>query len=132
VASSLLRGRIVEDFARDKALKFARIAVQIVLVLERAMAKLRSAFAPIAKAIRFALGPQPCSVLGGFAADMLPSRSELLAENVLLRQQLIVAARKVKRPVFQPHEQGLITLLAAVLPRWREALLLVKPETVLR
>jgi hypothetical protein len=28
--------------------------------------------------------------------------------------------------------RGLITLLAAVLPRWREALLLVKSETVLR
>jgi putative transposase len=56
----------------------------------------------------------------------------LTAENVLLRQQLIVAARKVKRPAFQPHERGLITVLAAVLPRWRDALLLVKPETVLR
>jgi putative transposase len=55
-----------------------------------------------------------------------------VAENVVLRQQLIVVARKVKRPVFQPHERGLITLLAAVLPRWRDALLLVKPETVLR
>jgi putative transposase len=55
-----------------------------------------------------------------------------VAENVFLRQQLIVAARKVKRPVVQPHERGLITLLAAVLPRWRDALLLVKPETVLR
>ena len=38
----------------------------------------------------------------------------------------------MKRPVFQPHERGLITRLAAVLPRWREALLLVKPEMVLR
>ena len=38
----------------------------------------------------------------------------------------------MKRLGFQPHERGLLTLLAAVLPRWREALLLVKPETVLR
>jgi putative transposase len=31
-----------------------------------------------------------------------------------------------------PRERRLITLLAAALPRWRAALLLVKPETVLR
>ena len=63
---------------------------------------------------------------------MLRSRSELLTENVLLRQELIVAARKVKRPVFHRYERTLITLLVAALPRWRDALLLVKPETVLR
>ncbi|HEY5373067.1 MAG TPA: integrase core domain-containing protein [Polyangiaceae bacterium] len=63
---------------------------------------------------------------------MLRSRSEMLTENVLLRQELIVAARKVKRPVFHRYERTLITLLVAALPRWRDALLLVKPETVLR
>ncbi|HEY5375687.1 MAG TPA: integrase core domain-containing protein, partial [Polyangiaceae bacterium] len=34
--------------------------------------------------------------------------------------------------VFRRHERTLVTLLAAALPRWRDALLLVKPETVLR
>ena len=38
----------------------------------------------------------------------------------------------MKRPVFRRHERTLFTLLAAALPRWRDALLLVKPETVLR
>lgn len=85
-----------------------------------------------AKAVREALRPRPCSVVAGLAADLLRSRSELVTENALLRQQLIVAARKVKKPAFQRHERTLITLLAAVLPRWRDALLLVKPETVLR
>jgi hypothetical protein len=60
------------------------------------------------------------------------SRAELIAENVLLRQQLIVASRGVKRPGFRGYERGLLVLLARLLPRWRDALLLVKPETVLR
>ena len=53
-------------------------------------------------------------------------------ENALLRQQLIVASRRVKRPIFRPHERGFVVLLASLLLHWRNALLLVKPETVLR
>jgi putative transposase len=101
-------------------------------VLRHVVGKLRRAFTATAKAVREALRPRSCSIVSGLAADLLRSHVELVAENVLLRQQLIVAARRVKRPVFQPHERGLITLLAAVLPRWRDVLLLVKPETVLR
>jgi hypothetical protein len=38
----------------------------------------------------------------------------------------------VNRPAFRRRECVLITLLTAALPGWREPLLLVKPETVLR
>jgi len=41
---------------------------------------------------------RPSSVAGGFIADLTRSRTELIAENALLRQQLIVASRRVKRP----------------------------------
>jgi hypothetical protein len=88
--------------------------------------------AGVGKATGEALRPRRCSIVGGLATDMLRSRSERLTENVLLRQQLIVSARKAKRPVFRRQERTLITLLVAALPRWRGALLLVKPETVLR
>ena len=132
MATSLLRHRIVEDFTHGKGLKFGLVARQIGLVLAAVIAKVRSISASVAKVVRRARRPRACSILGGCAADLLRSRSELVAENVFLRQQLIVAARTVKRPVFQRHERGVITLLAAVLPRWRDALLLVKPETVLR
>ena len=57
---------------------------------------------------------------------------ELIAENTLLRQQLIVAARTVKKPRFAAHERGLLVSLARLVPRWREALLVVKPDTILR
>jgi hypothetical protein len=75
---------------------------------------------------------RPSSVTGGVIADLTRSRAELIAENVLLRQQLIVASRGVKRPGFRGYERGLLVLLARFLPRWPDALLLVKPETVLR
>ncbi len=53
-------------------------------------------------------------------------------ENALLRQQPVVASRKVKRPMFKVHERGFVVLLASLLPHWRNTLLLVKPDTVLR
>ena len=37
-----------------------------------------------------------------------------------------------KRPKFAAHERGMLVLLARLLPRWRDAVLLVKPETILR
>jgi putative transposase len=75
---------------------------------------------------------RPAPMLLGLAADGFRSRTELLAENALLRQQLIVAARTVKRPKVRAHERGLIVLLAALTQKWRNALLLLRPETVLR
>jgi hypothetical protein len=75
---------------------------------------------------------RPSGVASGFIADLTRSRAELVAENVLLRQQLIVASRAVKRPALRTHERGLIVLLASFLPQWRQALLVLKPETVLR
>jgi putative transposase len=75
---------------------------------------------------------RPTSVAGGFIADLTRSRAELVTENALLRQQLIVASRAVKRPAFRVHERGLLVLLASLYRQWRHALLLVTPETVLR
>jgi putative transposase len=68
----------------------------------------------------------------GFGADLFRTRDELLAENAALRQQLIVASRKVKKPQFRPLERGLLVVLASRFRTWREAVLLVKPDTVLR
>ena len=65
-------------------------------------------------------------------ADLSRSKRELIVENALLRQQLIVLNRSVKRPHFTRAERGLFVLLASRLQNWNEALLIVKPETVLR
>jgi hypothetical protein len=71
-------------------------------------------------------------LITGLAEDVLRTRSELVTENALLRQQLIVVSRKVHRPAFRPRERGLLVLLARLVPLWRDALLLVKPDTLLR
>jgi transposase InsO family protein len=75
---------------------------------------------------------RPLALVTGFATDLTRSRKELIAENALLRQQLIVARRKVKRPQFKPHERGLLVLLSRCVRGWRDALLLVKPDTIVR
>jgi putative transposase len=75
---------------------------------------------------------RPTGVVAGLILDRTRSRSTLLAENAMLRQQLIIASRAVKRPALHAHERGVLVLLSSFVPRWREALLLVKPDTILR
>ena len=55
-----------------------------------------------------------------------------MAENALLRQQLVVLKRSVKRPRCTPADRALLVLLTSRLRRWRQALLIVQPETLLR
>jgi putative transposase len=78
------------------------------------------------------IAARPASVVGGLLRDVIRSREELIAENTLLRQQLLVAARAVKKPRFTGYERGLLVILARLVPRWRDALLVVKPDTILR
>jgi putative transposase len=75
---------------------------------------------------------RPTSLFVGLVEDAFRSREELIAENALLRQQLIVAARSVTRPSFKAHERGLMVLLARLVRHWQSAILLVQPQTVLR
>ena len=42
--------------------------------------------------------PDTTSLLLGTLTDLARSKSELMAENALLRQQLIILRRQVKRP----------------------------------
>lgn len=59
-------------------------------------------------------------------------RAGLVLENLLLRQQLMVQQRSVKRPRITDRDRLFWVLVARVFPRWRECLALAKPETVLR
>ena len=77
-----------------------------------------------------AFRPRPLAT--GLLRDVFRTRSELLTENAMLRQQLIVGSRKMKKPAFRPLERGLLVFLASRLPHWRDALLVVKPDTILR
>jgi putative transposase len=68
----------------------------------------------------------------GTLTDLGRSKSELIAENALLRQQLIVLRRQVKRPTFTKTDRLLLILLARLVRAWRQALLIVQPDTLLR
>ena len=56
----------------------------------------------------------------------------MLLENALLRHQLAVLSRSVKRPRLTAADRGLLVLLASRLRTWTGALIIVRPETVLR
>jgi putative transposase len=72
------------------------------------------------------------SLILGMVADLRRSKAELITENTLLRQQLIVLQRQVQRPRFTPADRLWFVLLASRLHYWKEALLLAKPDTLLR
>ncbi len=97
-------------------------------------ARVRDGIAQVATAVRAAMREalRPAPMVSGFVADLFRSRDELLAENALLRQQLIVATRTVKQPKFRPLERRLVVALSSVVQNWQNTILLVKPDTVLR
>jgi hypothetical protein len=72
------------------------------------------------------------TTLAGTTCDGVRPRSELIAENVLLRQQLIVNSRKIRRTPLGDGDRILLVLFARLDRTWRDALHLVKPETLLR
>jgi putative transposase len=72
------------------------------------------------------------SVTRGFALDLSRSQSELWLENALLRQQLLILQRHVKKPRFTRRDRLSLLLLASRLPNWKHLLLILKPATLLR
>jgi len=57
---------------------------------------------------------------------------ELVLENIALRQQLRTLQRTARRPRLQPRDRVFWILLANTWRRWRTALVLVQPDTVVR
>ena len=64
--------------------------------------------------------------------DLGRSKSELIAENALLRQQLIILKRQVKRPACMKNDRFLLVLLARMVRTWQQSLLIVQPDTLRR
>jgi putative transposase len=76
--------------------------------------------------------PPTTSIVLGTLADLTRGKSELLAENALLRHQLIILRRQLKRPVYRKSDRFLLVVLARMVRTWKQALFLVQPETLLR
>ena len=57
---------------------------------------------------------------------------DVVLENLALRHQLRTLQRRVKRPHLRIRDRMFWVLLATAWRRWRSALVLVQPETVVR
>src|ERR687885_2192169 len=101
-------------------------------LLHRLLAAGRAAGQTLRRRLAAATRPAAAPLLTGTLADLARTKPELLAENALLRHQLIVLRRRVQRPRCTPADRALLVLLASRLRTWRQALLIVQPETVLR
>jgi len=75
--------------------------------------------------------PAPYALAAGDALNVTRSKAQLLAENALLRQQLIILRRHVKRPKLTNTDRFWLVVLASRVNAWRQALLLVRPDTLL-
>jgi len=65
------------------------------------------------------------------ARSSLKPQRELVLENLALRQQLAILKRKTKRPKLTQADRAFWVALCRLWPDWRNALILVKPETVI-
>lgn len=72
------------------------------------------------------------SVVTGLVGDAFQPRSQLALENALLRQQLQLLKRSVKRPRIRATDRFGLLLLARMTSRRRSVLVIIQPETLLR
>jgi putative transposase len=67
----------------------------------------------------------------GTLADVTRSKGKLIAENALLRQQVIILLRQVRTFHLTQQDRGVLVMLARWVRRWKDALAIVKPNTLL-
>ena len=67
-----------------------------------------------------------------FLAAAFKSKSRLVAENLCLRQQLVVLKRRQARPRIRDTDRRFRVLACRWCSRWRDNLIIVKPDTVIR
>ena len=72
------------------------------------------------------------SILRALVSGLFHGRAALIAENLALRHQLTVLHRSVKRPSLGKRDRTFRVWLSRMWPGRRSALLIVKPETVVK
>lgn len=103
---------------------FKRLAQQIKSWVLHVVQKIEQRFKQWTK-------PNHGSLVAGTLADVTRSKGELIAENALLRQQVIILQRQTKRPSLTQRDRGLLVVLARWARCWKDALAIVKPDTLL-
>ncbi len=69
-------------------------------------------------------------ILVAFVREIVLSRATLRLENIALRQQVAVLKRERQRPRLHPLDRVFWVFLRRLWPCWKDALVIVKPETV--
>jgi transposase InsO family protein len=64
-------------------------------------------------------------------SDLTHSRIDLIVENALLRQQLIILKRQVKRPQLSNPDRIRLVLLSHFTKFWKQTLHIIQPDTLL-
>ena len=101
-------------------------------IVHRLRHRILNAVHHVSERIQQMLKPDTVSLLAGAAKDAVRSRAHLVAENALLRHQLIILHRQVKRPELSNRDRLRLLLLARATPFRKQALLIVQPDTLLR
>jgi len=73
-----------------------------------------------------------CKVLFVLIRGLFVSRSNLILENLALRQQLTVQQRTIKRPKLKRKDRLFWAWLSQIWPDWKSTLIVVKLETVIK
>jgi hypothetical protein len=68
----------------------------------------------------------------GTLTDLTRSRTDLLVEKAMLRQQLIILNRQVQRPRLTNNDRIRLVLFSRLTKFWQQALHIVQPDTLLR
>ncbi len=76
--------------------------------------------------------PATAPLIPGLFSDITRSRSDLMVENAMLRQQLIVLKRQIKRSRLTKPGRVYLVLLSHFTKFWKQTLHIVQPETLLR
>ena len=72
------------------------------------------------------------SALFWLIRSLIAPRTSLAAENLALRQQLALLNRKTHRPQLHRRDRFFWLILSKIWKHWREVLIIIKPETVLK
>jgi hypothetical protein len=70
------------------------------------------------------------ALLATVRSSLKPQR-EVALENLALRQQLAIVQRKTKRPKRTRADRAVWVALSRLWPDWHNALIIVKPQTVI-
>ena len=76
--------------------------------------------------------PATSTLISGILSDLTRSCTDLVVENALLRQQLIVLKRQIKRPQLTDPDRFRLVFLSHFTKFWKQSLHIVQPETLLR